>query len=99
MYVCPSILSFYCQYSHYRIVEKVKNLPSLHKKVLCRVNCYEVILMESCQLVMAISALALNIAEGKSSDEIAFISAVLSQLGDTLDTIAAQRELCSPGED
>lgn len=55
--------------------------------------------MESCQLVMAISALALNIAEGKSSDEIAFISAVLSQLGDTLDTIAAQRELCSPGED
>ncbi len=55
--------------------------------------------MESCELVTAISALACCIAEGKTSDQIAFISSVFSQLGDTLNTIAAQRDLCSPGND
>ena len=55
--------------------------------------------MDSCELVMAISALAGCIAEGKSSDQIAFISSVFSQLGDTLATIAAQRDLSSPGDD
>ncbi|MCI8982159.1 MAG: hypothetical protein HFG78_07095 [Hungatella sp.] len=55
--------------------------------------------MDSCELVMAISALACCIAEGKSSDQIAFISSVFSQLGDTLATIAAQRDLSSPGDD
>ena len=59
----------------------------------------EVISMNSCELVMAISALACCIAEGKSSDQIAFISSVFSQLGDTLATIAAQRDLSSPWDD
>lgn len=62
------------------------------------IDFFEVISMESCELVMAISALACCIAEGKSSDQIALISSVFSQLGDTLDTIAAQRELCTPGD-
>ena len=43
--------------------------------------------MDSCELVMAISALA------------CCISSVFSQLGDTLATIAAQRDLSSPGDD
>ena len=34
--------------------------------------------MESCELVMAISALACCIAEGKTSDQLAFISSVFS---------------------
>jgi len=55
--------------------------------------------MDSCELVVAISALACCMAEGKSAEEISFISAFFSQLGDTLDTIAAQRALCSPGKD
>ena len=39
---------------------------------------------------MMISAIACCIADGRSADEIALISSIFSQLGDTLDTIAAQ---------
>lgn len=54
--------------------------------------------MQPCELAVTISALACCIAEGKSADEIALISSALNQLGDTLDTIAAQQALCSPEE-
>lgn len=54
--------------------------------------------MNSCDLVILISSLACCIADGKSVDEIALISSVFSQLGDTLDTIATQRALCSPDD-
>lgn len=47
------------------------------------------------QLITTITALAAMIAEGKSEDEISLIAAIFSQLGDTLDTIAAQKALCS----
>ena len=50
-------------------------------------------------VLTAAGSLACCIAEGKSSDQIAFISSVFSQLGDTLATIAAQRDLSSPGDD
>lgn len=52
----------------------------------------------SCELVMAISAIACQIAKDKTADEIALLSSVFSQLGDTLATIAAQNALCSPGD-
>jgi len=52
--------------------------------------------MQSCDLVVAISALACCIAEGKSADEIALLSSIFSQLGDTLDTLSAQQALCAP---
>lgn len=54
--------------------------------------------MQSCNLPIFISVLACCISEGKTADEISFLSSVLSQLGDTLDTIAAQQALCSPEE-
>ncbi len=44
-------------------------------------------------LTATITALSINIAQGKSIDELAVISAIFSQIGDTLDTIAAQRNL------
>lgn len=47
------------------------------------------------ELVASITALAVSLAEGKSEDEINLIGAIFSQLGDTLDTIAAQKALCS----
>lgn len=50
--------------------------------------------MQSCDLVLSISALACCIAEGKTAEEIGMISSVLVQLGDTLATIAAQQALC-----
>ena len=53
--------------------------------------------MTPCELPMMISAIACCIADGRSADEIALISSIFSQLGDTLDTIAAQQALCSPG--
>ncbi|MCI8517013.1 MAG: hypothetical protein HFG75_09140 [Hungatella sp.] len=55
--------------------------------------------MQPCELTVAISILACCIAEGKSEDEIALISSVFSQLGDTLATLTAQQALCSPGKE
>ena len=43
--------------------------------------------------VTAVTALALAIAEGRSQEELALLSAVFSQLGDTLNTIAAHNAL------
>jgi len=42
-------------------------------------------------LVAGITALAIAIAENKSSEEIDVLGAIFTQLGDTLTTISAQR--------
>lgn len=55
--------------------------------------------MNACELPMMISAVACYMAEGRSADEIALISSVFSQLGDTLATIAARQALCAPDDD
>lgn len=49
--------------------------------------------MESCNLAAAISALACSIADGKTSEEIELLSSIFKQLGETLDTILAQRAI------
>lgn len=54
--------------------------------------------MQSCDLIMTISALACNIASGRTADEIDLLSAVFSQLGDTLATIAAQEAVCNSND-
>ncbi|HIQ75211.1 MAG TPA: hypothetical protein IAA51_12435 [Candidatus Cottocaccamicrobium excrementipullorum] len=51
--------------------------------------------MQSCEFALSISALAAVIADGKSPEEIALISSIFMQLGDTLSTIAAHQALCS----
>ncbi len=51
--------------------------------------------MDNCALPVGVSALACAIAQQfENTDELALLAAVLTQLGDTLDTIAAQRALC-----
>lgn len=45
-------------------------------------------------LPAAITAVALALAEGKSTAETSLLGAIFTQLGDTLATIAAQQELC-----
>ena len=50
--------------------------------------------MNACELTAAITMLANSIACGKSADEITLIGTVFTQLGDTLQTIAAQKNLC-----
>lgn len=47
------------------------------------------------QLIAAITATAAAIADGKSEDEISLLGAIFTQLGDTLETIATQRSICS----
>lgn len=51
--------------------------------------------MQSCNLAFTISAIACELAKGKTPDEISLLGAILSQLGDTLNTIAAQEAMCS----
>ena len=55
--------------------------------------------MNSCDFIFSISAIACRIAEGKSPEEINLISSVFMQLGDTLATISARRELCEPKDE
>ncbi|MGN0471089.1 MAG: DUF6774 domain-containing protein [Acutalibacteraceae bacterium] len=47
------------------------------------------------ELVTSITALAVAIAEGKSEEEISLLAALFTQLGDTLATIAVQKNRCS----
>ena len=51
--------------------------------------------MSSCNLAVSISLLACSIAENKTADELALISSFFNQLGDTIETIAAQQVICS----
>lgn len=51
--------------------------------------------MNSCELTATITALANGIACKLSDDELAALSTVLVQLGDTLATIATHRTLCN----
>ena len=44
------------------------------------------------------NTLAVSIAARLNNGDLALAAAVLTQLGDTLATIAAQRERCGPGE-
>lgn len=50
--------------------------------------------MNACNLTAAVTALANTIACGLKPEEISLLSSVLVQLGDTLATIAAQRDFC-----
>ena len=54
--------------------------------------------MQSCELALSIATLTCCTAEGKSPEEIALISSIFMQLGDTLTTIAAHQALCCPPE-
>ena len=49
-------------------------------------------------LTTAVNTLAVSIAARLNNGDLALAAAVLTQLGDTLATIAAQRERCGPGE-
>ena len=50
--------------------------------------------MNACALTASITALANTIACGRTVDELNLLGVILTQLGDTLFTIAAQREIC-----
>ncbi|MDE6412891.1 MAG: hypothetical protein K2K42_03215 [Eubacterium sp.] len=49
--------------------------------------------IDPCAVNMSVSALACAIAEGKSMDEINALGAFFSQLGDSLETMAAVQQL------
>jgi hypothetical protein len=51
--------------------------------------------MNSCELTAAITALANAIASRLTEDELTLLGAALTQLSDTLLTIATQRSICS----
>ena len=50
--------------------------------------------MNSCELTASITALANAIACNRTTDEINLLGVVLTQLGDTLLTIATQKSIC-----
>ena len=52
--------------------------------------------MNTCELTAAITAAANALSCGRSVDEINLLCAVLTQLGDTLITIATQKSICEP---
>ena len=50
--------------------------------------------MNACELTASITALANTIACQFTADELNILGVILTQLGDTLLTIAAHREIC-----
>ena len=50
--------------------------------------------MNACELTASITAAANGIACGLTTEELNLLGVVLTQLGDTLITIATQREIC-----
>lgn len=50
--------------------------------------------LNTCELTASVTAAANAIACQLSDDELALLSAILVQLGDTLATIATQRAIC-----
>jgi hypothetical protein len=54
----------------------------------------EVKVLDECEFVIFISTLACTLDKCYSDDELSVLAATLSQLGDTLATILAKRELC-----
>ena len=54
----------------------------------------EVKTMNSCELTAAVTALAQAIAADRTNDELNILGVILTQLGDTILTIAAHREIC-----
>ena len=50
--------------------------------------------MNPCELTASVTALANALACGLDDRELGILAAVLTQLGDTLASIAVQRELC-----
>lgn len=53
--------------------------------------------MNSCELTASITALANALACRLTEDELNLLGIVLTQLGDTLTTIATQRSICGGG--
>ncbi|MGM9605241.1 MAG: DUF6774 domain-containing protein [Faecousia sp.] len=51
--------------------------------------------MNPCELTASVTALANALACRLNEDELSLLAAVLTQLGDTLATIAVQRGICS----
>ena len=52
--------------------------------------------MNSCELTASITALANAMACKLTDDEVTLLGVALTQLGDTLLTIATQRSICKP---
>ena len=54
--------------------------------------------MDNCALPVGVSALACAIAQQiENTDDLVLLGALFTQLGDTLDTIAAARSACGGG--
>ena len=51
--------------------------------------------MNSCELTASITAIANGLAKKLTVEEITLLATVFVQLGDTLATIAIQREICN----
>lgn len=55
--------------------------------------------MDECELVLFISTIACSIAKCYNDDELELMASIFSQLGDSLATISARRDLCSKDTD
>lgn len=55
--------------------------------------------MRPSEFAFAVTALAASIAENRTDEELAVLSAVFSQLGDTLATMAVKREELKENKD
>lgn len=53
--------------------------------------------MDYCQITALVTGIANALAAKLDDNSLNLLGAILSQLGDTLETIAVQRSICAPG--
>ena len=71
---------------------------SYYRTFVKYILCYRVIYMNSGELTVGISAVANALACNMTNDELLLLASILVQLGDTLVTIATQRDICNKKE-
>ena len=69
-------------------------MGGMHAPAACSYNNVEVVLVNPCELTASITAVANALACKLTEDELNVLGVTLTQLGDTLLTIATHRSIC-----
>lgn len=89
---CKSLNAFLI----YNMLIKVVKSITLTYKLTYNINIQKIRndYMNSCEISAAVTAIANILFKKLNDDEVALLGAILVQLGDTLETMSVQKEIC-----
>ena len=93
--ICENYNDFLCVGQKRSILKRFSRVGDLvHRPVFCAYDESGVVFVNACELTASITAAANVLACNLTEDELTLLGVVLTQLGDTILTIATQRSLC-----